>query len=108
MQRLEGQGANEGTLPSTPKCAGHTGTHLQSYRCEPGTPEVTEANRDTAGKYLKGIKGCSSRKVMQPTTRPRCLYTKACSMGHKQELEATMLQESYDPVAITETWWDKL
>lgn len=45
---------------------------------------------------------------MQPTARPRCLYTKARSMGNKQELEATMLLESYDPVAITETWWAKL
>ena len=30
------------------------------------------------------------------------------SMGNKQEeLEATMLLESYDLVVITETWWDK-
>ena len=29
-------------------------------------------------------------------------------MGNKQEeLEATMLLESYDLVAITETWWHK-
>ena len=28
-------------------------------------------------------------------------------MGNKQDLEATMLLESYDLVAITETWWDE-
>ncbi|PKU36968.1 hypothetical protein llap_12730 [Limosa lapponica baueri] len=29
-------------------------------------------------------------------------------MGNKQEeLEATVLLESYDTVAITETWWDE-
>ncbi|PKU45862.1 rna-directed dna polymerase from mobile element jockey-like [Limosa lapponica baueri] len=38
----------------------------------------------------------------------KCLYTNACSMGNKQEeLEATVLLERYDIVAITETWWDK-
>ncbi|PKU42649.1 nipped-b-like protein [Limosa lapponica baueri] len=40
--------------------------------------------------------------------RLKCLYTNARSMGNKQEeLEAILLQESYDIVAITETWWDE-
>ncbi|KAJ7415620.1 hypothetical protein BTVI_37812 [Pitangus sulphuratus] len=35
------------------------------------------------------------------------MYTNARSMGNKQEeLEAIVQQESYDMVAITETWWD--
>ncbi|XP_051640625.1 uncharacterized protein LOC127469851 [Manacus candei] len=35
------------------------------------------------------------------------MYTNARSMGNKQEeLEAIVQQESYDVVAITETWWD--
>ncbi|KAJ7414311.1 dtw domain-containing protein 2 [Willisornis vidua] len=35
------------------------------------------------------------------------MYTNARSMGNKQgKLEATMQQESYGVVAITETWWD--
>ena len=39
-------------------------------------------------------------------TKLRCLYTSARSMGNKQEeLEATVCSESYDIVAITETWW---
>ncbi|KAK4807081.1 hypothetical protein QYF61_018422 [Mycteria americana] len=46
--------------------------------------------------------------VTRPTAQLKCLHTNACSMGNKQEeLEATMLLESYDLVAITETWWDE-
>ncbi|KAK4819205.1 hypothetical protein QYF61_026821 [Mycteria americana] len=88
--------------------AGYTGAHLKSYGDEPGAPEVIGANRETPVKYLKGIKGCSSKKVTWPTAQLKCLYTNACSMGNKQEeLEATMLLESYKLVAITETWWDE-
>ncbi|GAB0206747.1 hypothetical protein GRJ2_003140300 [Grus japonensis] len=37
----------------------------------------------------------------------KCIYTNACSTGNKQEeLEAIVQQDSYDLVAITETWWD--
>lgn len=28
-------------------------------------------------------------------------------MGNKQELEATVLLENYELIAITETWWDE-
>ena len=43
-----------------------------------------------------------------PTAQLKCLYTNACSMGNKpEELEATVLLERYDLVAITETWWDE-
>jgi len=59
-------------------------------------------------KYLKGIKECSSKKVTRPTAQLKYLYTNAHSMGNKQEeLEATVLLESYDLVSITETWWDQ-
>ncbi|RMB99766.1 hypothetical protein DUI87_23768 [Hirundo rustica rustica] len=35
------------------------------------------------------------------------MYTNARSMGNKkEELEAMVKQQSYDVVAITETWWD--
>ncbi|RMC21625.1 hypothetical protein DUI87_02492 [Hirundo rustica rustica] len=35
------------------------------------------------------------------------MYINACSMGNKQEkLEAMVQHQSYDVVAITETWWD--
>ncbi|GAB0210105.1 hypothetical protein GRJ2_003476300 [Grus japonensis] len=37
----------------------------------------------------------------------KCIYTNARSLGNKQEeLEAIVQQDSYDLVAITETWWD--
>jgi len=36
------------------------------------------------------------------------LYMKADSMGNKQEeVEANVLLESYNPIALTETWWDE-
>jgi len=42
------------------------------------------------------------------TTQLKCLYTNACSTGNKQKkLEVTMLLESKDLVALTETWWDE-
>jgi len=38
----------------------------------------------------------------------KCIYTNARSTGSKQEeLEAIVQQDSYDLVAITETWWDR-
>lgn len=43
---------------------------------------------------------------MRPTAQLKCLCTSACSMGYKKELEAIVKLESYDLVAITETWWD--
>jgi len=53
-------------------------------------------------KYPKGNKGCSSKKVTQPTVQMKCLYTNAHNMGNKQEeLEATMLLESYDLVWLS-------
>ena len=105
MPRLEGQGASEGPQPVALRCAGYTGAHLKSYGDEPGAPEVIGANRETLVKYLKGIKVCSSKKVTWPTAQLKCLYTSACSTGNKQEeLEATVLPESYDLVASTETW----
>ena len=58
-------------------------------------------------KHLKGIKGCSSKKMTQMTAQLKCLYTNACNTSNKQEeLESIVQQENYDVVAITETWWD--
>jgi len=38
----------------------------------------------------------------------KCLYMNTRSTGNKhEELEATMLLESYDLIALTETWWDE-
>ncbi|KAK4808554.1 hypothetical protein QYF61_009857 [Mycteria americana] len=85
----------------------YTAVHWKSYGNEPGAPEVIGAKRETPVKYLKGIEACSSEKVTQPTAQLKCLYTNARSMGNKQELEATLLLESFDLVAITETLWDE-
>lgn len=55
----------------------------------------------------KGIKELSSKKVTRPAAQLKCLYTNACSLRNKQEeLEATVLLENHDAVAVTETWWD--
>jgi len=59
-------------------------------------------------KHPKGNKGCSSMKVTWPTAQMECLYINASSMGNKQEeLEVTMLPESYDLIAITEIRWNE-
>ena len=50
-----------------------------------------------------GIRATASQK----DTQLRCFYTNADSMGNKQEeLEAIVWSESYDIVAIMETWWN--
>jgi len=71
-------------------------------------PEVVGANKEASVKHPKGNKGCSYVKVAWPTAQMKFLYTNTDSMGNKQEkLEATMLLESYDLIALTETWWDE-
>ena len=101
MPRLEGQSASQGPHPVALRHAGYTEACLKSYGNEPESLEVIEANRETPVKYLKEIKVCSSKKVTWPTAQLKCLYSNAYSMGNKQEeLEATMLLESYDLVAI--------
>ncbi|PKU38005.1 rna-directed dna polymerase from mobile element jockey-like [Limosa lapponica baueri] len=54
-----------------------------------------------------GIRACPPKKVAGQLAQLECIYTNARSMGNKQEeLEATIEQENYDTVAITETWWE--
>lgn len=36
----------------------------------------------------------------------KCLYTNACCMGNKQELEICVRSQGYNLIAIAETWWD--
>ena len=49
----------------------------------------------------------SSLTATHKETKLMCLYTNARSIGNKQEeLEAIVCSESYDIVAITETWWN--
>lgn len=108
MQRLEGWDSIESLLPMALRSAGWSRSSFQSCRDEPGTHLVTEANSKTLGKYFKGIKRGSSGKAVLPTAQLRCFYTNECSMSDKQEeLEATLLLESYDLVALIETWWNE-
>ncbi|PKU29698.1 adaptin ear-binding coat-associated protein 1 [Limosa lapponica baueri] len=53
------------------------------------------------------VRPSCTKKVVGPVAQLKCFYTNARSMGNKQEeLEATVQQESYDVVTITEMWWD--
>ena len=46
--------------------------------------------------------------VTWPTAQMKCLYTNAHCMGNKQEeLEAIVLLQCCDLIAVTETWWDE-
>jgi len=55
-------------------------------------------------KLPKGNKRCSPMKVTQPTAQMKCLYMNAHITGNKQEeLEASVLLESYDLIARPET-----
>lgn len=58
--------------------------------------------------HLKSIRTCSSKKVTWSIAELKCLHTNACNMGNKQEeLEVIVELESYNLIAITETWRDE-
>ena len=58
---------------------------------------------ETLGYGQEGIRATAIQKKAQL----RCFYTNEHSMSNKQEeLEAIVWLESYDIVAITETWWN--
>lgn len=49
------------------------------------------------------------KKVKRSIAHLRCLYINVYSMCCKQEEMETIVQlESYDLMAIIETWWDEL
>lgn len=98
---LKEQSANESPQTNGFRGVDHIGEHCKSYGDEPGTPGIIEAIRETPVKYLKGIKGCSSNKV---TVQLKGLYANA---HNEHKLEATVLLESCDLLAIAETWWDR-
>jgi len=65
-----------------------------------GEGGITQLTRDEprCGMLVSGVKS---------TAQLKCVCTNACSTGIKQEkLEAIVQQDSYDLVAVTETWWD--
>lgn len=62
---------------------------------------------DTAGLSGSRPKGGKPELGVKSAAQLSCMYTIAHSTGNKQEeLEAMVQQESYDVVAIMETWWD--
>ncbi|RMC21514.1 hypothetical protein DUI87_02380 [Hirundo rustica rustica] len=62
---------------------------------------------DAAGLSGSRPKGGKPESGVKSVAQLKCMYTNARSMGNKQkELEAMVQQQSYDVVAIMETWWD--
>lgn len=78
---------------------------MKSYKNEPGATEAIKvSNRETQGKYLKGIKKLSFKKSTRQDAQLKCLYTSVHSLGNKEkELEATMLLANHNIVVIPET-----
>jgi len=102
-QWLEGWGASTRPQPVSQRSAVDTAAQSKSCRNELGTLEAVGANKEASVKHSKGNKGGSPVKVTRPTAQMKCLYTNARSMGNKEEeLEATVLLESYNLIAFTE------
>lgn len=68
---------------------------------------IRESIGENQEKYLKGIKKLSFKEVARPTAQLKCLYTNSHSLRNKQgALEATVLLENHNVVAVTEARWD--
>jgi len=107
-QWLEGWGASRSPQPVAQQQVRDTAAMWKSCRGELEAPDVSGANKKIPMKHPKGKKECSAMKVRRLTAQMKCLYRNARSMGNKQEeLEVVVLLESYDLIAITETWWDE-
>jgi len=107
-QWFKGWGGSMGPQSVYLRRAGDTVAQSKSCRHKLGAPQVVGPNKEASVKHLKGNKGCSSMKVTRLKAQMKWCYTNTHSMGNKQEdLEATMLLESYDLIALIETWWDE-
>lgn len=74
---------------------------------QPAASYDDESSGETKGKYFKGIKELSSKKVTRPPAQLKCLYMNSHNLGNKQEeLETTMLLKKHAVVTITKMWWD--
>lgn len=80
------------------KPAHDTGYHSQVKRTRWYNDE---GNRKTEGKHCRGIKELSSKKVTRPGAQLKCLYANIHRLGNKPELEATVLLENHNAIAIT-------
>jgi len=105
---LEGQGASTGPQPVAQRLAGDTAAQSKSCGDQLGAPEAVGANKEASVKHPMGNKVHSSVNVTWPTAQMKCLYMNTRSTGNKrEELEATVLLQNYDLIALTETWWDE-
>lgn len=76
------------------------GTYLEGFKL--GSEGEGDATRLSRNKPMGG----KPESEVKSATQLKCMYTNTFSMGNKQEeLEAMVLQESYDFFAITEMWW---
>ena len=84
---------------------------LESFRLDPKGNEVI-ARLAPLGQCPSSVEDWetlhpSRVKSVCSACSLKCLYTKAHSMGNKQEeLEIRVRSGNYDLVPITETWWD--
>ncbi|PKU44320.1 rna-directed dna polymerase from mobile element jockey-like [Limosa lapponica baueri] len=85
----------KGTRPGVNK------VHGQSLKLE------VKEEGDKTRPISNELGGKGPRMRLKSGAQLKCIYANTCSMGNKQEeLEAIVWQDSYDVVAITETWWD--
>jgi len=79
---------------------------LKSYDNEPwNTEAIGEGNRETQGKYFRGIEELLSKNVTRQGVLLKCLCNSEFNLENKQkELEANWLLENHKTVAITESW----
>lgn len=67
IARLEGHGSSRGPQPDALRGAGNIGTYTKSYDYEAMAAGATEeVSEETEGKYLKGTKESSFKKVTRP------------------------------------------
>ena len=68
--------------------------------------DVLETTEVTEESHL-GTRVSPEKMLVASIAQLKCIYTRAHSMGNKQEeLKAIVQWENYGIVAIMETWWD--
>ena len=90
------------------RVAGNAEAHTKFYDDKAVTARATgESSGENQGKYLKGMKELSFKKVTRSSAQLKFLYANAHSLGNKEEeLEASVIRENHNIVVITKIWWD--
>ena len=74
---------------------------------EPESTVTLGRNRERPQICPRGLQKGSSGKAAPLKAQLKCLYTKAHSVGNKQEKLETMVHlENCDLIAVAETWWE--